>query len=76
MGAVLDAEDDSDDPVFAQTHGLVSVLGISVLQDIVANAKQQDPNIGATRLVQAFEFYLDRDAFMNFDVAKSAGELA
>lgn len=76
-GAVLDTgdEDDPNNPIFAQAHGLVSVLSISALQDIVANARHQDPNIRVPRLMQAFEFYLDRDAFINFDIARSAGEL-
>jgi len=69
-GAVLDTEDaeNPDDPPFAGTHGLSCALGVSEIQDIVGNAKQQDPDAGMAKLLQAFQFYHDSDAFIDFHV--------
>lgn len=69
-GAVLDTEDveDPDNPPFAVTYGLSCALGVSEIQDVVNNARQQDPNAGAAKLLQAFQFYHDNDAFIDFHV--------
>ena len=71
QAAVLDTEDelDPDNPAFAQAHGLVVALGVSEIQDIVSNAKQQDPKADVSRLLCAFRFYFDHDAFIDFDRA-------
>ena len=70
-GAILDTEneEDPDNPIFAQTHRLIGTLGIAEIQDIISNAKQQDPAADVSRLLQAFLFYYDNDAFIDFDHA-------
>ena len=67
--AVLDTENEEEpeNPAFAQMHSLMRALSISDVQQIVYNAKQQRPNADTTELVQAFQFYFDRDAFIDFD---------
>lgn len=65
--AVLDPEntDESDDvPPFAKEQRLGYVLGISTVQDIVANARQQKHDSEIDDLMKAFLFYYDTDAFI------------
>jgi hypothetical protein len=65
--AVLDPDDASDDeeePAFAQAHGLRYALDISTLQDIVANAREQQQDMDLSGLLRAFLYYYENDAFI------------
>ncbi len=55
--------DDSDDPDEAQRLGLKYVMGVSAVQDIIANAKAQKADADLTTLLQAFNYYYAHDAF-------------
>ena len=61
-----DGEEVDDALLFAKKHGLEYVLGISAVQDIVANARMQIPIIDISDLMKAFLFYYDHDAFIVF----------
>ncbi len=63
----VEDEDDPDDVPFAQAHGLSWAFSITDVQDIIENARQQDPNIDTERLVQAVQFYFDHDAFIDLN---------
>ncbi|HEX8699013.1 MAG TPA: hypothetical protein VF815_09270 [Myxococcaceae bacterium] len=59
----------SDDlPALAQQHGLRQTLSVQQVMDIVENARAQRPDVGPAELVQAFNFYWERDAFIDFNV--------
>ena len=66
-------EDAAHNPEFARQHGLAYALNIADVQDIVSNAKQQDPKnakqqdpkVDEETLVKAFLFYHDNDAFID-----------
>jgi hypothetical protein len=64
--AVLSPDDseEDEDPEIAKVNGLVYVLGMSVVQDIVANAKEQKLNATPDDLFEAFMFYCNNDAFI------------
>jgi hypothetical protein len=68
--AVLDLDDlseDEDIPRFAADNGLVYAMTIQQLQDIVSNARQQQPDCSAEDLLQAFLYYHRYDAFIAFE---------
>jgi myosin-crossreactive antigen len=67
--AVLNSDDletDEEDPKFALENGLIYALGIHDVQDIVINAKEQNLNCTGEDLLQAFLFYYNIDAFIDF----------
>ena len=64
--AVLLHSDLDGVPEVAQQNGLSYALGIAAVQDIVANAKEQNADVGLAQLIQASLFYYDHDAFINF----------
>lgn len=51
---------------FAETHGLNRNFGIHLVQDVVANAKLQKPEVSIDELIAALEHYLEYDAFYDF----------
>jgi hypothetical protein len=59
--------DGSTLPQIALQNGLESALNVAQFQDIVENARQQRPGASVAQLVEAFLFYFDRDAFIDFD---------
>ncbi len=67
---VLDPNDLPDDvqeaPRAAKERGFRYALGVSAVQDIVANAREQRPEAAVSLLVRAFLFYYDHDAFIEF----------
>ncbi|MBV9849130.1 MAG: hypothetical protein JO250_05515 [Armatimonadetes bacterium] len=69
QGALLDTEDeeDPDNPEFAKAHSLVCTLGMSQVQEIISNARQQELNADIGKLLRAFLFYYENDAFIDFD---------
>lgn len=61
-------------PEVAARNELARALQVAQVQDIVVNARQQQPEVSAEELVAAFLFYYDRDAFIDF--SKSAEQAA
>lgn len=53
-------------PEVATRNGLGRALQVAQVQDIVDNARQQRPGASVEELVEAFLFYYDRDAFIDF----------
>jgi negative regulator of genetic competence, sporulation and motility len=68
--AVLDPDDIEDDadeePKFAQDNNLKYILSIQDIQSIVDNAKQQKTCCTENDLFEAFLYYFDNDAFIEF----------
>lgn len=60
-----DLEDGHDVPAVAVRNGMEYVLGISALQDVVANARMQK-DCSLEDLFGAFIFYVQNDAFIEF----------
>jgi len=54
----------ADVPVFAKHNDLMQVLPVSVLQEIITNARMQNYAISLDELFQAFQFYYKNDAFI------------
>jgi len=60
------ASDDDDLPEIVVAAEMQDVLEIQDVKDIVANAKAQRPDVTLDELLQAFVFYIERDAFIAF----------
>jgi hypothetical protein len=58
--------DSDDDPEFAVRHGLKYALTVSTTQDIVDNTKQQKVQPSVADLLQAFNYYYEHDAFIEW----------
>ena len=69
-GLVWDPDDvDSDEdevPKIAEENGLLCCIGIQVIQQVVDNARQQLQNCSVEQLFDAFLYYYDNDAFIEF----------
>ena len=65
---VDDCEADSDEPKEAVDRGFKYVLGIQAVQGIVQNARTQLPRASSTDLLNAFIYYFEHDAFIDFSV--------
>ncbi|MBP3351512.1 MAG: hypothetical protein J6L65_03820 [Lachnospiraceae bacterium] len=62
-----DVEDESDEvPKAAMDLGLIYALSIQDIQDIVYNAKQQKENVSADDLLEAYLYYYDNDAYVEW----------
>ncbi|NMO15816.1 hypothetical protein HPC49_14265 [Pyxidicoccus fallax] len=53
-------------PPLAVAHGLRRTLSVDQAQGIVMNARMQRPEVTPSELVQAFNYYWKRDAFIDF----------
>jgi hypothetical protein len=63
-----DVEDDADEePRFAAENNMNYTLSMQDIQSIVDNAKQQCENCTENDLLQAFLYYFDNDAFIEFN---------
>ncbi|HZL87195.1 MAG TPA: hypothetical protein VFB96_02365 [Pirellulaceae bacterium] len=51
----------------AVAHKLICTIGTNEVQDIIFNAKAQLPEASADKLLEAFCFYFDNDAFIEFE---------
>jgi hypothetical protein len=60
----LEDEPDAGMPELAKQLGLIQVLPVSVVQDIVSNARDQRPNVPAWTLLDALLHYYEHDAFL------------
>ena len=69
-GLVWDPDDvDSDEdevPRIAEENGLLCHIGIQAIQQVVDNARQQLRNCSVEQLFDAFLYYYDNDAFIEF----------
>jgi hypothetical protein len=61
-----ECEAPEDDPPLAKKHGLRYAMGVSAVQDIVANALLQKPDADVGDLLDAFLFYYENDSFVSF----------
>jgi hypothetical protein len=61
-----DLDEDEEIPKYAFDNNLMYVLGISDIQDIVDNAKQQVSQCSDSDLFKAFLYYYKNDAFISF----------
>lgn len=62
-----DVENESDEvPQVAKEHNLIDALSIQDIQDIVYNAKQQKENVSIDELLEAYLYYYDNDAFVEW----------
>jgi hypothetical protein len=59
-----DAGDDEEEPAAARAHGLKYALDVATLQDIVANAREQQQDIDVPGLLRAVVYYYENDAFI------------
>ncbi|AJY62585.1 DUF7716 domain-containing protein [Burkholderia glumae] len=69
--AILDPDDFENEanperPQFAVEHSLHYALGVQVVQGIVENARLQRPDATVSDLVDAFIFYYDNDAYVDW----------
>lgn len=51
-------------PEFAKRNNLIQALPVTVVQDIVTNAKAQKPTASMEDLFRAFQYYYENDAFI------------
>ncbi|MDP3233790.1 MAG: hypothetical protein Q8S33_10795 [Myxococcales bacterium] len=59
------------EPVAASLHKLLSVADV---RDIVSNARQQLPSATPEQLVEALQYYVLKDAFIEFRKPKHRGQ--
>ena len=62
----LAEEENPENPPVARENGLRYALGVHDVQEIVSNARQQMLSPTVAQLLQAFFFYYDNDAFVDF----------
>lgn len=71
-GMVLDPDDVEDDddevPKEAKERKLIYALNIQAIQSIVQNVFQQKSKISVEELVEAYLFYYDNDAYIDFEM--------
>jgi hypothetical protein len=66
---VLPEEEDEPDagvPQFAKDNKLKEALQVSMVQSIVENSKAQISNISIEKLFEAFLYYYDNDAYIDW----------
>ncbi|WGY71010.1 hypothetical protein KEC55_28830 [Burkholderia cepacia] len=59
-------EPDPDRPRFAVDNDLHYALGIQIVESIVDNARDQRDNASVSDLVDAFVYYYDNDAYIDW----------
>jgi hypothetical protein len=60
-------EDDADEaPRYSINNNLIYTLSIQDIQGIVENAYEQKSNCDVKDLIEAFLYYFDNDAFIEF----------
>ncbi|HYG76983.1 MAG TPA: hypothetical protein VEK08_18400 [Planctomycetota bacterium] len=68
--AILDPEDSPDPgvvlPQLAVQNKLRFIMFVESLHDIVINAREQIPEASISQLLEAFNYYCENDAFMEF----------
>jgi hypothetical protein len=69
LAAVLDIEpyyDPENEPDFVKEHGLRFIFFVGDLAQIVENARLQLSTVNISQLIDAFNYYCDHDAFLEF----------
>ena len=62
---VLDEEkSDQETLTSIKKKGFLWTLNIQTVQEIISNLKQQLPEAGLAKMIEAVKFYLDNDAFI------------
>lgn len=61
-----DSEDPDEDPAEVKALGLKYALGVQDVRDILENAAEQKSEVSEDELIGALNFYLSRDAFIDF----------
>ena len=71
-GMVLDpdnVENDEDEvPKEAKEKNLIHALNIQIIQSIVDNSYQQKSKLSVEELVEAYLYYYDYDAYIDFEM--------
>lgn len=64
-----DVDDDDNEilPEFAVQNGLEFIYRDEMLQDVIANAVDEDEEVSDKKLLKAIEYYDKFDTFMEFD---------
>jgi hypothetical protein len=62
----LEDEPDAGIPAFAKANNFIQVVPVTVLQDIVTNARTQKPDSSPAELFRAFQYYYKNDTFISF----------
>ncbi len=63
-----DVEDDEDDvPKLAKDNDMIDALSIQTIQGIVKNAYEQKSNCTVEELLEAYLYYFDNDAYIDFE---------
>ncbi len=65
----LEDDPDAGIPAFAKENKLIQALPVTAVQDLVANAETQKPDVAPLELFAAFMFYYTHDAFIDFGSA-------
>lgn len=69
-GLVLDPDDVEDDddevPKLAKEHDMIDALSIQTIQGIVKNAYEQKSDCTVEELLEAYLYYFDHDAYIDF----------
>lgn len=60
-------EDDDPLPEFALERGLEPACDISLAQDVIIATKSQKPEANTSELILALNYFLDHDAFLEFE---------
>lgn len=60
-------EDPDDDPILAKQAGFKYVLMMQDVDSILQNALAQNPSLPDDELLLAFNYFMNNDAFINFD---------
>lgn len=59
--------DDEGEPLYATSLGMKYCLTVQNLQDIVSNLNQQISNPDSKALVAALEYYVEHDAYVEYE---------
>jgi hypothetical protein len=70
---VLPMSDTDALPASARDAGLEYALGMDAIQDVVANARDQLGTVTSRQLLEAFTYYYDNDAFLDFSQREPGG---
>ena len=60
----LEDDPEAGIPEFARKNNLMQVLPVTVVQDVVRNAKAQKPDVTTAQLFDCFIHYFEHDAFL------------
>lgn len=60
-------EEDDPLPEFALEHNLEPACEITLAQDVIVSAKRQKPEVTNSELIAALDYFLEHDAFLDFE---------